>query len=76
MLSKLSAYSDEAQEEELSVEIFESVMDHSFRLFLDSCKPKLHRSPKTVVDYWSTNWGKSMQNPDNLDPSSKIAKLF
>ena len=76
MLSKLAAYAEASVDEDFSVDVFESVMDHTFKTFLSESEPKIPREPKKVVDYWTTNWGRWMQQPEMLDPNSKLAKLF
>ena len=65
----------ESIDADLSTDIFEAVMDHTYKLFLTLEEPKISRNPKKIIDYWSTNWGKWMQDPDILNPDSKISKL-
>ena len=76
MFSKLSSCLEDSVDEKFSVDLFESVMDHTFKVFLSESEPKIPREARKVVDYWSTNWGKWMQQKEMLDPNSKIAKLF
>ena len=54
MLSKLSLYLEDSVDEKFSVDLFESVMDHTFKVFLSESGPKIPREARKVVDYWST----------------------
>ena len=46
MLSKLAAYAEASVDEDFSVDVFESVMDHTFKTFLSESEPKIPREAK------------------------------
>jgi hypothetical protein len=64
--------SDEFLEQKAIEEhIFERIDD-----FVSEPVIKKKRGPRAKVDYWETNWGRWLRNPEIQNPKSKLAKMF
>ena len=76
MLSKMASYVEAIVDDEFSKELFENVMAQNSTFFFGPKKTKIARAQKIDVDYWSTSWGRWMQDKEIQNPNSKLAKLF